>query len=207
MHETFEINVEEDTITSRTVYECQTTYNKYLWVTIIFVWKGLQLVYGAKLAWETRKVSVPELNDSKYIGLAIYNVAIPTAIVGPLANFLGGMPALSYILNSSCIIFCTTVTSCLIFLPKVIRVLTADPNDTNLQINTIANESLSRMPNSNRVAPLANGNPTNRDQASSSDRAGVKQLLKEKDEQISQLKKINEELRQTIQQRGNMGNL
>lgn len=67
----------------------------------------------------SRKVTIPELNDSKYIGLAIYNVAIPTAIVGPLINFLVGMPALSYTLGSSCIVFCTTVTACLVFLPKV----------------------------------------------------------------------------------------
>ena len=35
----------------------------------------LQL-FGAFLAWETRQVQVAALNDSKYIGMSLYNVTI-----------------------------------------------------------------------------------------------------------------------------------
>ncbi len=34
----------------------------------LFAIKGLLLLFGAFLAYETRKVTVPALNDSKYIG-------------------------------------------------------------------------------------------------------------------------------------------
>ncbi|XP_038065754.1 gamma-aminobutyric acid type B receptor subunit 2-like [Patiria miniata] len=64
---------------------------------------------------------MPQLNDSKYIAMAIYNVAVPSIIVAPLVTFItSDMPGTSYILTASCIIFGTTVTNCLIFIPKII---------------------------------------------------------------------------------------
>ena len=33
-------------------------------------------LFGAFLAWETRHVQIPALNDSKYIGMSLYNVTI-----------------------------------------------------------------------------------------------------------------------------------
>jgi gamma-aminobutyric acid type B receptor len=33
-------------------------------------------VFGAFLAWETRNVQIPALNDSKYVGMSVYNVFI-----------------------------------------------------------------------------------------------------------------------------------
>ena len=36
----------------------------------------LMQLFGAFLAWETRQVQVAALNDSKYIGMSLYNVTI-----------------------------------------------------------------------------------------------------------------------------------
>ena len=41
---------------------------------------ALLLVFGMFFAWETRKVRVEALNDSKQIGLCVYNVLIMSAI-------------------------------------------------------------------------------------------------------------------------------
>ena len=38
----------------------------YRWLGVLCGYKGLLLLFGAFLAWETRNVSIPALNDSKY---------------------------------------------------------------------------------------------------------------------------------------------
>jgi hypothetical protein len=34
------------------------------------------MLFGCFLAWETRAVNVPALNDSKYIGISVYIVVV-----------------------------------------------------------------------------------------------------------------------------------
>ena len=78
----------------------------------------LQL-FGAFLAWETRQVQIPALNDSKYVGMSLYNVGI-MCVLGVAVNFvLQDHQNASFIIISIFIIFCTTGTLCLVFVPKV----------------------------------------------------------------------------------------
>ena len=68
-----------------------------------------------------RKVTMLQLNDSKFIAIAIYNVAIPSVIITPLVLLLDiERPNVTFTLTAACITFGTTITNCLIFLPKVI---------------------------------------------------------------------------------------
>ena len=67
----------------------------------------LQL-FGAFLAWETRSVQIPALNDSKYVGMSVYNVAI-MCILGVAVSFvLKDELNASFIIIAIFIIFCTT---------------------------------------------------------------------------------------------------
>lgn len=90
------------------------------WVLGIMIYKGILLLFGVFLAWETRKVHYAELNDSKNIGVAVYNIllfsvlSITTEFV--LSNFLA-----KRIFNNSLIFVCTTLVLGLVFLPKVWR--------------------------------------------------------------------------------------
>jgi gamma-aminobutyric acid type B receptor len=34
----------------------------------LYAYKGLLLLFGVYMAWETRNVKIPALNDSQYIG-------------------------------------------------------------------------------------------------------------------------------------------
>jgi gamma-aminobutyric acid type B receptor len=45
-------------------------------------------IFGCFLAWETRAVNVPALNDSKYIGMCVYNVVVMSVIGVSLAFIL-----------------------------------------------------------------------------------------------------------------------
>ncbi|RDD42116.1 Gamma-aminobutyric acid type B receptor subunit 2 [Trichoplax sp. H2] len=90
-----------------------------VWLGVVYGYKFLLLVFGTFLAWETRNVSIAELNDSRHIGLTIYN-AVMFATIGVLVSQLtqttvnGG-----YIIISAFILICTTSSMCLFFIPKI----------------------------------------------------------------------------------------
>lgn len=106
------------TVTTR--YSAIICTSKYLtiWTAIIYGYKFLMMVFGAFLAWETRHVAIKELNDSKLIGVCIYNVFI-LSVAGVLTSSISANPVSSFILIASFIIFCTSITTIVIFAPKV----------------------------------------------------------------------------------------
>lgn len=79
-------------------------------------------IFGAFLAWETRHVSIPALNDSKYVGMSVYNVVIMCVMGAAISFVLSDKQEASFIIISSFILFCTTGTLCLVFVPKVSRI-------------------------------------------------------------------------------------
>ncbi|GFN86790.1 gamma-aminobutyric acid type b receptor subunit 2 [Plakobranchus ocellatus] len=101
------------------VSTCVSSYELY-WVGVILVYKGVLLFFGIFLAWETRAIHVDALNDSRHIGLCVYNVAVVCIIGVPLGfiisdeNFEG-----RYVIKSLFVILCTSVILCIVFLPKV----------------------------------------------------------------------------------------
>ena len=81
---------------------------------------ALLLVFGIFFAWETRGVRVEALNDSKQIGLCVYNVMIMSVICVPLVHLLSaGQVDISYGVVSICILVCVTATLALVFGLKV----------------------------------------------------------------------------------------
>nr|XP_026493604.1 gamma-aminobutyric acid type B receptor subunit 2 isoform X1 [Vanessa tameamea] len=92
-----------------------------IFIGAIYAYKGLLLVFGAFLAWETRHVSIPALNDSKHIGLSVYNVLIMCIMGAPIALVLADHKDALFVLIAIFIIFCTTATLCLVFVPKLVE--------------------------------------------------------------------------------------
>lgn len=87
----------------------------------MFTYKGLLLLFGIFLAWETRNVAIPALNDSKYIGMSVYNVFV-LSIIGASVSlaFQGSLHyEAPYAILSICLIMSTSVTLLLVFVPKV----------------------------------------------------------------------------------------
>ncbi|XP_072045198.1 gamma-aminobutyric acid type B receptor subunit 2-like [Amphiura filiformis] len=96
--------------------------NMLYFFSALCVYKGLLLIFGTFLAWETRKVAIPALNDSKYIGMSVYNVVILSSIGAAVSLIIYDDPPLLFIFTGTLVIFCTTVTLIVIFVPKVISV-------------------------------------------------------------------------------------
>ena len=73
------------------------------------------------MAWETRQVQIPALNDSKYVGISVYNVTIMCVLGAAVSFVLSEERTASFIIISAFIIFCSTGTLSLVFVPKVIK--------------------------------------------------------------------------------------
>ncbi|CAL7939276.1 unnamed protein product [Xylocopa violacea] len=87
----------------------------------IYAYKGLLMIFGAFLAWETRHVSIPALNDSKYVGMSVYNVVIMCVTGAAISFVLADKQDAMFIMLAIFIIFCSTATLCLVFVPKLIE--------------------------------------------------------------------------------------
>ena len=90
---------------------------------VLYGYKGILLLFSVFLAWETRNVTIPALNDSKYIGMSVYNVVILSAIGATVSMILNDTTyyELLHVLVSVVVLLSTTVTLTMVFLPKVIK--------------------------------------------------------------------------------------
>ncbi|XP_062705016.1 gamma-aminobutyric acid type B receptor subunit 2-like [Aedes albopictus] len=89
------------------------------WLGTLYAYKGLLLLVGVYMAWQTRNVKIPALNDSQYIGISVYSVVITSASVVVLANLLYEKVTLAFVITAGFILISTTATLCLLFLPKL----------------------------------------------------------------------------------------
>lgn len=101
---------------------CRSQYTQS-WLGALYAYKGLLLIVGVYMAWETRHVKIPALNDSQYIGVSVYSVVITSAIVVLLANLLSEQVTLAFITISALILASVTATLCLLFAPKLHDIL------------------------------------------------------------------------------------
>ncbi|KRY10597.1 Gamma-aminobutyric acid type B receptor subunit 2 [Trichinella patagoniensis] len=105
-----------------TIEYCKTDYT-VVFQALLYGYKGIFLVLGCFLAWETRNVNVPALNDSKYIGMSVYNVVLVCGVGVAISFILQDQINECYIIISMFIIFCTTITLALVFVPKIVELM------------------------------------------------------------------------------------
>ncbi|XP_031551281.1 gamma-aminobutyric acid type B receptor subunit 2-like [Actinia tenebrosa] len=97
--------------------------NMVYWLGVLYSYKVLLLLFGSFLAWETRNVTIPALNDSKFIGISIYNVLVLSSVGVGITMIIDGNPDARFMITGLFIIFCTSITLCLVFVPKIIKLL------------------------------------------------------------------------------------
>jgi len=121
------IRKEQDIIIIPALYQCTCQYKTYF-LGVLFAYKGILLLFGLFLAWETRNVTIPALNDSRYIGMSVYNVVVLSIIGAIVAIALDGSMYYEapYAISSLCLIVCTTATLLLVFVPKIYQFLMKD---------------------------------------------------------------------------------
>lgn len=92
---------------------------RYIWLGILLAYKGIFLIVGLFLAFETRKVKIRHLNDSKLIGMSVYGIVVLSVALAAIGIFLEAMVSVFYIVTGLMILVGNTCLLCLIFLPKV----------------------------------------------------------------------------------------
>lgn len=101
------------------IYTCEVNHIG-IWLGLLYCYKGILLLFGLFLAWETRTVNIPALNDSQHIGMAVYNVVIACVVGTPVVTFVHDKRfEASFIVTAICILFSTTSTLCIVFVPKI----------------------------------------------------------------------------------------
>ena len=97
--------------------------HRIIWISILFVYKGILLVVGVFLAFETRNVKIRHLNDSKLIGMSVYMMLVLSISLGAVGLLLETHVDTFYAVVGLMIMIGNTSLLCLIFIPKVGRSL------------------------------------------------------------------------------------
>ncbi|XP_022107900.1 gamma-aminobutyric acid type B receptor subunit 2-like isoform X1 [Acanthaster planci] len=108
--------------------------NELYFLGVLYAAKAILLAFGIFLAWETRLITVAELNDSKYLGMSVYVVALTVTITVPVAILKQDDVNFHYAIVSYAVIFANTTVLCLVFLPKVILFLRTEDRDLSITL-------------------------------------------------------------------------
>ena len=107
-------------------YTACSSSDTLLWYALTFVPKGVLLAYGVVLASQVRNVP-SAFNESKWIGVAVYNIAFCSVILLAILLLLTSSPASVYVIRSIGVIWCVLVTGGLLLLPKLHAHAVVDP--------------------------------------------------------------------------------
>ncbi|CAL7934649.1 unnamed protein product [Xylocopa violacea] len=130
---TLEINPQDRGVVYQPQVEVCRSQHTNSWLGALYVYKGLLLIVGVYMAWETRHVKIPALNDSQYIGMSVYSVVITSGIVVVLANLMSDRATLAFVTITALILASTTATLALLFLPQLTNILAGERADPVVQ--------------------------------------------------------------------------
>jgi len=83
------------------------------------VYKAFKLVFSLIFAFETRKVKVKELNDSKMIVFCVYTFVVSAITLIPTSLLLYKQPTAQYAVTGIVSLLTATVLLAITFVPKV----------------------------------------------------------------------------------------
>ncbi|XP_043276571.1 gamma-aminobutyric acid type B receptor subunit 2 isoform X2 [Venturia canescens] len=130
---TLEISAQDRAVIYQPQVEVCRSQHTNGWLAALYAYKGLLLIVGVYMAWETRHVKIPALNDSQYIGMSVYSVVITSGIVVVLANLMSDRATLAFVTITALILASTTATLALLFLPQLAHILTGERADPVVQ--------------------------------------------------------------------------
>ena len=100
------------------VYRC-TSENFQIWVPILLLYKIIEIVFSLMFAFETRKIKVKELNDSRMVIFSVYTIVVAGIAVTPVIFLLGEMVTVRYAIVGIICLVSSTVLLGMNFIPKV----------------------------------------------------------------------------------------
>ena len=96
-----------------------TSEGSLTWFPVLFAYKGFILLAGLFLAFETRKVKIKSLNDSRFIAMSVYGAVVVSIAITPIGLLLNHFPNVQYGIIGIMILSSTSLILGLIFVTKV----------------------------------------------------------------------------------------
>ena len=96
-----------------------TSEGSFTWLPVFFAYKGFILLAGLFLAFETRKVKIKSLNESRLIVMAVYGTVIISVTLTPIGFLLQNFPNVQYGIIGIMILLSISLILGLVFVIKV----------------------------------------------------------------------------------------
>ena len=100
-----------------------------VWDIAIFGVNGILLLYGAIIAWQAQRIDTSNVHHVRCLAIATYNLMIFVSIGVTMSIVISGRPTIRFIIVSFSIILSCLSTNCLIFVPKVIILVSYTHHD------------------------------------------------------------------------------
>ncbi|XP_043940283.1 gamma-aminobutyric acid type B receptor subunit 1-like [Protopterus annectens] len=162
------------------------------WLGTVFGYKGLLLLLGIFLAYETKSVSTEKINDHHAVGMAIYNVAVLCLITAPVTMILSSQQDASFIFSALAIVFSAYITLVVLFAPKMRRLITRG-------------EWQSEQQDTMKTGSSTNNNEEEKSRQLEKENRELERIIAEKEERVSELRRNLYERRQLRSRRLSSG--
>nr|XP_046272894.1 gamma-aminobutyric acid type B receptor subunit 1 [Scatophagus argus] len=157
------------------------------WLGVVYGYKGLLLLLGIFLAYETKSISTEKINDHRAVGMAIYNVAVLCLITAPVTMILSSQQDASFAFASLAIVFSVYITLVVLFIPKMRRLITRGEWQSDSQ-------------DTMRTGSSTNNNDEEKSRQLERENKELQKIIQEKEERVSELRNQLSE-RQALQSR------
>uniref|UniRef100_A0A8C5DVY8 G-protein coupled receptors family 3 profile domain-containing protein n=1 Tax=Gouania willdenowi TaxID=441366 RepID=A0A8C5DVY8_GOUWI len=145
------------------------------WLGVVYGYKGLLLLLGIFLAYETKSVSTEKINDHRAVGMAIYNVAVLCLITAPVTMILSSQQDASFAFASLAIVFSAYITLVVLFVPKMRRLITRG-------------EWQSEQQDTLKTGSSTNNNDEEKSRQLERENRELQKIIQEKEERVSALR-------------------
>uniref|UniRef100_A0A3Q1HWC5 G-protein coupled receptors family 3 profile domain-containing protein n=1 Tax=Anabas testudineus TaxID=64144 RepID=A0A3Q1HWC5_ANATE len=145
------------------------------WLGVVYGYKGLLLLLGIFLAYETKSVSTEKINDHRAVGMAIYNVAVLCLITAPVTMILSSQQDASFGFASLAIVFSVYITLVVLFVPKMRRLITRG-------------EWQSEQQDTLKTGSSTNNNDEEKSRQLERENRELQKIIQEKEERVSALR-------------------
>ncbi|XP_069131836.1 gamma-aminobutyric acid type B receptor subunit 1-like isoform X2 [Argopecten irradians] len=110
---------------------------------VIYGYKGILLLFGIFLAYETRSVKLKQVNDSRFVGMSIYNVVVLCVITAPITLIISNQQDASFAFVALAILLCSFLSRGLIFVPKIVEI-SRNPKKNHLEVRAMSESVASK---------------------------------------------------------------
>uniref|UniRef100_A0A8C7JDA9 Gamma-aminobutyric acid type B receptor subunit 1 n=1 Tax=Oncorhynchus kisutch TaxID=8019 RepID=A0A8C7JDA9_ONCKI len=143
--------------------------------SVVYGYKGLLLLLGIFLAYETKSVSTEKINDHRAVGMAIYNVAVLCMITAPVTMILTSQQDASFAFAALAIVFSVYITLVVLFVPKMRRLITRG-------------EWQSEQQDTLKTGSSTNNNDEEKSRQLERENRELQKIIQEKEQRVSELR-------------------